>query len=925
MRINCTSPLATVCILLLCCSVLLPLQSEGQTSVTTYRYDNSRSGVNSQEAVLSPFNVTASQFGKWFSQSVDGYIFAQPLYVPNLAIPGRGTHNVVFVATETDKVYAFDADSNQSALWSRTLIDTAHGELPMNTPDPSTGTSDVTDSGYAKTVNGIMGPKVGITSTPVIDLSSNRMYVVTKSKYPDPSNPANYLFIYRLHALDITTGVESIPPVPIQPPSSWQGVPFNPLYHLNRSALLLSNGTVYVTFASHGDWQDQPPQPQNPLHSWYGWMFAYAASSLSQKAYWVATPSGKNAGIWMSGAGPAADASGNIFLATGNGDFGGIALLGEQNWDGNFGTSILKLASTPNIASPNGNGLQVFDYFTPYNQSHIGDRNVDLDLGAGGVLLLPDQVGSTTHRHLLLLAGKDGTIYLVDRDNMGQFCTTCTTTDTNIVQEIPSAFTSNGGPNFYGMPVYWNQAAYFWGINDYLKAFSLNNGVLSTSPVQTAADRYGPIFFPGYMDTLGANPTVSADGSLSGIVWSLSSEYFYPLGGPDMSVHEVLRAHDASNLSLLYSSGDNSNDNAGLPVKFAVPTVANAKVYVGAQNQLTVYGLFSTLTVNLVNQGGATGSVTSNPAGINCGATCTARFPSGSTVTLTAAPSPGATVSWSVFSCSGLSCTVTFSVNSSITATFSPAPPPAPSISSLSATAGGAGALVTISGANFGNTQGGSTVTFNGTTAKINSWNGNSISASVPLGATTGNVVVKVGSQTSNGVSFNVQDDALHTFAVNCSTCGAQVTDFSIQNSPLYGYTIQSGDTLYFYQKQSAGSVAGITLCFLSGDLTLCDDDGHTVDQNGQPIHADTIQGVTHFRKVDLTPSAGLTIAQIAFHSTGNTQPGRWDVYYGDVQIVSANGTVRPIFVTGSTPSLYVYSSDGVTQQGSAIEHAHIW
>jgi hypothetical protein len=263
--------------------------------------------------------------------------------------------------------------------------------------------------------------------------------------------------------------------------------------------------------------------------------------------------------------------------------------------------------------------------------------------------------------------------------------------------------------------------------------------------------------------------------------------------------------------------------------------------------------------------------------------------------------------------------------NATVTLVVNAAPVPAPSISSLSTTAGPPGTSVTISGVNFGATQGSSTVTFNGTAAKPTAWGASFITAPVPLGATAGNVMVKVGSASSNGVSFTVQDDALHTFAVNCSNCGSQFTDFTIQNSPLYGYVIQSGDTLYFYQKQSAGSVAGITLCFPGGDAALCDDDGHTVDQDGHPIHADTTQGVTHFRKVDLTPSAGLTLTQVIFHSTGQTQPGRWDVYYSGVQIVSANGTVRPIFTTGSTLSLYPYSSAGVTQRGSAIEHSHVW
>jgi hypothetical protein len=246
-----------------------------------------------------------------------------------------------------------------------------------------------------------------------------------------------------------------------------------------------------------------------------------------------------------------------------------------------------------------------------------------------------------------------------------------------------------------------------------------------------------------------------------------------------------------------------------------------------------------------------------------------------------------------------------------------------PTISNLSSTAGPAGISVTINGSNFGTTQGSSTVTFNGTIANV-TWGPTAISTTVPLGATSGNVVVTVGGQASNGVPFIVQDDALHIFGVNCSTCGFQVSQFTIQNAPLYGYVIQAGDVLNFYQNQSVGSVGGITLCFADGD-GICDDDGSTVDQDGQPIQADTFQGVSHFRKVNLTPSAGLTLSQIIFDSSDQTQPGRWDVLFSAVEIISADGTVRPIFTTGSNPSLFAFSTPGVSQLGSTIDAAHVW
>ena len=250
-------------------------------------------------------------------------------------------------------------------------------------------------------------------------------------------------------------------------------------------------------------------------------------------------------------------------------------------------------------------------------------------------------------------------------------------------------------------------------------------------------------------------------------------------------------------------------------------------------------------------------------------------------------------------------------------------PPTGPNITSLSPTAGPVGTAVTISGSNFGTTQG--SVTFNGTIAAATAWNASSISTSVPRGATTGNVVVTAGGTASNGVSFTVQDDAVHIFGTNCSTCGWQTTDFTIQASPLYGYTIRSGDILYFYQWQNTSSVAGIEVCFPGGEGNSCADNGLTVDQDNKPIHADTIIGATHFRRVDLSPNAGQTLSQISFHSHGSTKAGRWDAYFSNLQIVSADGSVRSIFVTGSTPGLFVSSSFGVTGVGSAIEHNHVW
>jgi len=527
--------------------LLSVLPSLAQNSVLTQHNDNSRTGQNTHETILTPSNVNTNQFGKLFSQPVDGYVYAQPLYAPNLAIPGKGTHNVVFVATEGDSVYAFDADNNAGAnanpLWMASLIDTAHGAAAGATAVDSTIDS----------CSGELIPQIGITSTPVIDLASGTIYSEAKSK-------ENGAFVHRLHALNILTGAEKSPgPVVITATVKGRGdgssngsLTFDALHQHNRPGLLLFNGTIYIAYASHCDF--------GPYH---GWVFAYDAGTFAQKGVFVSTPDAGLGGFWQSGAGLAADSSGNIFSATGNGLFDSHNIPATQ-----FGDTILKLAL-------NGGKLAVLDYFTPFNQA--GLRQYDVDLGAGGTLLLPDQSGS--HPHLLLQAGKEGRIYLVDRDQMTagnvHYCTTCTSArkDTQIVQEIPSAL---GG--MWSMPAYWNGSVYFWGSGDVLKAYSITNGTLSATPTSSSTDSYG---FPG------ASPTISANGNTNGIVWSLKTDAYTSNGS------SVLRAHNASNVSnMLYSSDQNSaRDDAGGAVKFAVPTVANGKVYVGAVGQLTFYGL----------------------------------------------------------------------------------------------------------------------------------------------------------------------------------------------------------------------------------------------------------------------------------------------------------------------------------------------
>jgi hypothetical protein len=352
--------------------------------------------------------------------------------------------------------------------------------------------------------------------------------------------------------------------------------------------------------------------------------------------------------------------------------------------------------------------------------------------------------------------------------------------------------------------------------------------------------------------------------------------------------------------------------------------VQDFAVSVTSPSQALTAGGSATYAVSTTANNGFAGSVALSMSGLPAGASATFSPVSitgsgaASLIVATSSSTPVGTYTLTLAASSG--CRVR---TLPLTLVVNAPPPSGPNITGLSPAAGPVGTAVTISGSNFGTTQG--TVTFNGTTASVTAWNATSISTSVPRGAKTGNVVVTAGGTASNGVSFTVQDDAVHIFGTNCSTCGWQTTDFTIQTSPVYGYTISSGDILYFYQWQNTSSVAGIEVCFPGGEGVSCADNGLTVDQDNKPVHADTVTGVTHFRRVDLSPNAGQTLSQISFHSHGSTKAGRWDVYFSNVQIVSADGSVRSIFVTGSTPSLFISSSFGVTGTGSAIEHNHVW
>jgi len=468
---------------------------------------------------MTPANVNTAIFAKLFSCTLDspGYVDAEPLYVANLAMNDGNKHNVIFVATESDWVYAFDADSNScQQLWKKSML--AAGETTV--PAADTGeTEDLT-------------PEIGITSTPVIDINSGIIYVCAKSK----DSSANYH--HRLHAINITSGAEPINPVEISASN------FVPLFHLQRPALLLNNGTVYLAFGSHGD------------HNTYqGWIMGYDPATLSQKFVWSSTSPNNQGSIWQAGNGVASDSSGNIYVETANGAFD------ADTGGSNYSDSVVKLTSTGSV----------LDFFTPLNQSTLNAN--DVDLGSSGVIILPDSLGSTAHPHLLLATGKTGILYLLDQANLGKF----NSSGNQDIQEVrvkPNTTQIHAG--FFGQPAYWNGNLYTAAIGDFLKQFAIANGAISVPEQSRSSNIY---------DLRGATPAVSASGTTGGIVWAVDVSA-YPSGPA------VLNAYDATNVSTrLYNSPSSGTGAADKAVKFVVPTVANGKVYIGTQGELDVYGL----------------------------------------------------------------------------------------------------------------------------------------------------------------------------------------------------------------------------------------------------------------------------------------------------------------------------------------------
>jgi len=510
------------------CLLAFALASSSAAQITTSQVDNARTGAWLHETALKPANVNAQQFGKLFTMKVDGDVYAQPLFVSGVEIPGKGRHDVVYVATEHDTVYAFDAYGKPATpLWQVSLLKQDEDPVPEGDTECF-----------------FIAPEVGITSTPVIDIKTGTLYVLARTKKGHLVSANEYH--QQLHALAITNGIEKFGgPVAIRASVRGSGdgtsggmVAFDPLRENPRAALLLANGTVYLSWASSCD--------VGPYH---GWVMAYDAQTLKQKAAINVSPDADDGGIWASDTGMAADREGNVYAATGNGRFD--ASQGGRD----YGDTLLKLE---------GRDLSVADYFTPFNADEL--NRDDNDLGSGGPMLLPDQPGA--HPHLAIIGGKAPLLYVINRDRMGRYQPV---SNSHALQTIPT----RGG--IYGSMAYWNHHVYVLADGDNLRDYELSNGALKYKVASTFALR-----------DHAATPVVSANGIQDGIVWVVSSKGW---NSPPRTA--VLYAADASNVANeLWNSEQNpARDRAGLGLRFNIPIVANGHVYIGAKREVDVYGL----------------------------------------------------------------------------------------------------------------------------------------------------------------------------------------------------------------------------------------------------------------------------------------------------------------------------------------------
>ncbi|WP_236657407.1 pyrrolo-quinoline quinone [Acidisarcina polymorpha] len=507
--------------------------------VPTYHYDNARDGLNASETILNLTNVNATQFGKIGFDTVDGLVDAEPLYIANITV-GGALRNVLYVATEHDSVYAFDADTG-AQLWMTSILGTGETTSDDHKCDQIT-------------------PEIGITSTPVIDRKqgpNGTLFTVGMTK------DASGAYHHRLHALDLTTGTE-ISGSPTEITGTYPGtgansqggnVVFDPAQYAERAALLLLNGNIYLAWTSHCD-----------IQPYTGWIMGYSESTLQQTQILNVTPNGSEGSIWMSGDGLAADSSGNIYFLDANGTFETTLTSGGLPSSGDYGNAMIKLSTSGTLA--------VADYFNEYNT--VSESGVDTDLGSGGEILLPDLTDATgTVHHLIVGAGKDMNIYIADRDNMGKYNSTG---DSNIYQQVSGQLAGK----VYSTPAYFNNTIYYAAETDSLKAFPITNAQLAIAPSSQSAT---PFPYPG------ATPGISANGTTNGIVWALESTKASAGFAP---IPAVLHAYDATNLANeLYNSNQaaNGRDVPGAGNKFITPLIVNGKVYVGTTTGVAVFGL----------------------------------------------------------------------------------------------------------------------------------------------------------------------------------------------------------------------------------------------------------------------------------------------------------------------------------------------
>ena len=517
-------------------------------NVTTRAYDNARTGTNPDETILSVNNVNPTHFGKLFTVDLNGEVYAQPLYVSKLSIAG-GTHNVVYVATMASSIYAIDADTGNQ-LWRSTF------GTPMVT-------SEVQKSNETN-IN--PSSPLGILSTPVIDLSTYTMYFVHGNE-SKTNGKSTYSFV--LEAIDIRSGAKTYSSVNIGGSyTTADGTTvFNPEVQNQRAGLALANGNVYIAFASHNDAGD-----------FHGWVFAYSARGLARVALYSSTTAGWAGGIWMAGSAPAVDQAGNIYISTGNGNFGPTSKGVIQT-----GNSFIKLSPT----------LQLIDYFTPYNSEALNDS--DMDLGSSGVLLVPNPSDSSDAKYVLG-GGKSGVLYLTQTSNLGGF----SSSGDNVSQKFQAIYGS-GTSHIHGTPIYTmaplGQTVYVWGENDVLRAYRFkSDGLLSSTPFatskMTAPVTHASSAMPGGFLWLTAN------GISTRVLWASTP---YNGNAAQANVQGVLYAFNPETLQVLWSDKDNdARDEIGMFAKDVPPVVVNGKLYAvnfgklgttGSAGQLVVYGL----------------------------------------------------------------------------------------------------------------------------------------------------------------------------------------------------------------------------------------------------------------------------------------------------------------------------------------------